>query len=166
MPIGFQDASFYSRGGRGLTIFALAIGVLGTVAFVINQGVIAGFITAVVVVVVVPGLYLLLWRPRLDVLDSGIVIVNPLSTHRLDWAAIRAVNMRWALTIYLEKGRTITVWAVPRPSKGFDAVGMRLDPYKLPDYQAQKQHEEQDFGGRVDNAALRVIQSRLDGARG
>ena len=162
MPVGFQKASFYFRTGRALTIFAIVMGVLGIVAFFINQGVAAGFITLPVVVVVVLGCYLLLWRPRLDILDEGILIVNPLSKHHLEWSAIRAVTMRWALTIYLEKGRTVTVWAVPRSSKGFDAMGMRLDPFKLPDYQAQKQHEQQDSGSRADNAALQVIQAHLD----
>ncbi len=38
-------------------------------------------------------------------------------------------------------------------------MGLRLDPFKLPDYQAQRQQEKQDFGSKADNAALRVIQS-------
>ena len=161
MPVGYQDAIFRSRSGRALTLFALAFGALGVVGFSTNQGPLAGGIATVVVVVIVLGLYLSLWRPRLEVHDSGILVVNPFSTHHLDWASVRSVEMRWALTINTDS-RRITVFAVPRPSRGFDAVGMRVDPFKLPDYQAQKQHEQQDFGSRADNAALRVIQSRLN----
>ena len=161
MAVGYQEVTFRSRSGRALTLVALAIGGLAIVGFFTNQGVLAGAITAVVVAVVISLLYLTLWRPRLEVHDSGIVIVNPFTTHRLDWNSIRSVEMSWALVIKTAT-RRITVFSVPRASRGFDAMGMRLDPFKLPDYQAQKQHEEQDFGSRAENAALLVIQSRLN----
>jgi hypothetical protein len=161
MSAGFKDARFYSRSGRILAIVVAAIGVLGVFGFFSTRGAHAGAIAALVVLIVVALLYLLLWRPRLEVRDAGVLVVNPLRSHRLDWASILSVEIRWALTITTTTG-PITVWAVPRPSRGSDPLGMRTDAYKLPDYQAEKLHEQQDGSSRVDNAALRVIQSRLN----
>ena len=160
MSAGFKDARFYSRFGRIVAIVVAAIGVLGVFGFFSTQGARAGAVAALVVLILVVLLYLLLWRPRLDVRDTGVLVVNPLRSHRLDWASILSVEMRWALTITTTTG-PITVWAVPRPSRGSAVFGMRTDPYKLPDYQAEKRHEQQDSSSRVDVAALRVIQSRL-----
>ena len=162
MAVGYQDVVFRSRLGRTLAIVALIFGVLAVIGFSTNQGPIAGGIAGLVAVIVFVGLYLSLWRPRLEVRDEGILVVNPFSTHRLEWSEVRSAEMRWALTINTEEGRRISVYAVPRSSQGADAAGMRLDPFKLPDYQAQQQHERQDFSSRADSAALRVIQSHLE----
>ena len=160
MDAGFKDVRFYSRSGRIVAIVVAAIGVLGVFEFFSTQGAFAGAVAALVVLIVIVLLYLLLWRPRLEVRDVGVLVVNPLRSHRLDWASILSVETRWALTITTTTG-VIAVWAVPRPSRGSQALGMRTDAFKLPDYEAQKLHEQQDSATRVDNAALRVIQSRL-----
>ena len=49
-----------------------------------------------------------------------------------------------------------------RPSRGADAIGMRTDLYNLPEYEAEKQHEQQDDASGASNAAMRIIQSRLN----
>ena len=162
MTTGFADVTFYSRSGRVLAVVVASIGVLGVVGFFSTRGPVGGTVALIVVVILTLGLYALLWRPRLEVHDAGVLIVNPFTSHRLEWPSILAVDMRWALTITTATG-SIAVWAVPRPSRGSDAFGVRTDTYRLPDYDAEKLHEQQDSTSRVDNAAMRVIQSRLIG---
>jgi hypothetical protein len=159
---GYKDATFYSRSGRFLTAVILAIGVLGTVEFFVNHRISAGIVATAALALVAVALYLFLWRPRLEVTDAGILVVNPLRSRRFAWTSIRSVEMRWLLTITTTSG-SVAVWAVPRQSRASDAFGMRTDMRGLPDYAAQKQHEEQDNGSGAQNAALRVIRSRLDG---
>ena len=161
MPTGYKDVTFYSRSGRMLAAVLAVIGVLGVLGFFSTDGFFAGTVAAIVLLLVGAGLWAVLWRPRLEIRDAGILVVNPFTSHRLDWSSIRSVEMRWALTIGTTS-RSITVWAVPRPSRGSAKFGMRTDAFKLPDYEAEKLHEQQDSASQVDNAALRVIQSRLN----
>jgi hypothetical protein len=56
----------------------------------------------------------MLWRPRLDVSDEGLHVVNVTQTVRIPWEALIAVDTKYALTLYTP-GRKFPVWAAPAP---------------------------------------------------
>jgi hypothetical protein len=54
------------------------------------------------------------WRPRVEVSDAGVCIVNVTRTIMIPWPALRAVETKWALTLVTEYGR-FTAWSAPAP---------------------------------------------------
>jgi hypothetical protein len=57
------------------------------------------------------------WRPRVEVSDGGVRLVNVLRTIDIPWPAITAIETRWALTLDTAYG-TYTAWAAPAPGRG------------------------------------------------
>lgn len=61
--------------------------------------------------------YALYWRPRLELGDHGIRIVNPLRTVDIPWAAIVDVHTRFAVTVVTESG-SHSCFALPAAGAG------------------------------------------------
>lgn len=161
MAAGYEDATFYSRLSRGIGVAVAVIGAIGVFAAFFNKGWASGAIVVGIWVVLAVGLYLVMWRPRLDVRDDEVVVVNPFRTHVVPWSSIDAVEIRWVLTMITNSG-SVPVWAVPRPSSATNVVGFRRDPYGMPDFNAERRHQQQDGNARSSNAAITVIEARLN----
>jgi hypothetical protein len=54
------------------------------------------------------------WRPRVEVSDSGVRLVNVTRTIDVPWPALHAVETKWALTLVTSYGR-FTAWSAPAP---------------------------------------------------
>lgn len=54
------------------------------------------------------------WRPRVEVSDAGVRVVNVTRTIRIPWPALRDVNTKWALTLDTAWGQ-YTAWSAPAP---------------------------------------------------
>ncbi|WP_315095292.1 PH domain-containing protein [uncultured Cellulomonas sp.] len=60
--------------------------------------------------------WLAFWRPRVDVTDEGVVLVNPLRTIHVPWAALIDVETQYSLTLVTPHGR-YRAWAAPGPGR-------------------------------------------------
>lgn len=58
-----------------------------------------------------------MWRPRVEVSDGGVRIVNVIRTIDVPWPAIEGVETRWALTVRTAYG-SFTAWAAPSAGRG------------------------------------------------
>ncbi|MET0866143.1 MAG: PH domain-containing protein [Nakamurella sp.] len=58
----------------------------------------------------------LFWNPRIEVDDSGVLLVNVFRSIRLPWPSIQAVDTKWALTLTTAYG-TFSAWAAPAPGR-------------------------------------------------
>jgi hypothetical protein len=55
------------------------------------------------------------WKPRVEVSDGGVVMVNILRTIHVPWPAVEAVDGRYGLQLLTAYG-AFTAWAVSAPS--------------------------------------------------
>lgn len=60
--------------------------------------------------------WLIYIRPKLELFDEGLRIVNPLRTFTLGWEKVDAIDTKYALEIFTD-GKKITVFAAPAPSR-------------------------------------------------
>lgn len=74
------------------------------------------FLTFIVTAPIVLFIYCVIQRPRLEIADEGVVLVNPLSTKRLKWGDVLYIETRFALTFHTESG-SVTSWAAIAPSR-------------------------------------------------
>lgn len=56
--------------------------------------------------------WLFLIRPKLELSDEGVRVVNPLRTFTIGWQDVREIDTRFALTFKLD-GRSVRVWVAP-----------------------------------------------------
>jgi Bacterial PH domain len=63
------------------------------------------------------GCWAMFWRPRVEVSDGGVRIVNVTRTVEVPWPAITGIETRWALTLVTAYGR-FTAWAAPASGRG------------------------------------------------
>jgi hypothetical protein len=61
-------------------------------------------------------IYLVMIRPKLKILTSHIEVINPLSTHKIPWKSISAIETKYCLTLTLQD-QTIKAWAAVAPSR-------------------------------------------------
>jgi hypothetical protein len=125
-----MHAVFRSTFGRGLTvaigvicgITAIAIAVGGNLADFLGffpwLGLLAG------------GCWAAFWRPRVEVTDGGVRIVNVTRTIDVPWPAISGIETRWALTLVTAYGK-FTAWAAPAPGRAAMRKATRVDPNQL-----------------------------------
>lgn len=60
--------------------------------------------------------YLVFWRPRVVVDDDGVLVVNPVRTVRVPWAALIDVRTQYAFTVVTPHG-LVRAWAAPGPGR-------------------------------------------------
>lgn len=72
------------------------------------------------------GCWATFWRPRVEVSDGGVRIVNVTRTIDLPWPAIEGVETRWALTLVTAYGR-FTAWAAPSAGRAPARRAARVD---------------------------------------
>jgi len=56
------------------------------------------------------------WNPRIEVDDSGVLLVNVFRSIRLPWPAIVGIDTKWALTLNKAYG-SFGAWAAPAPGR-------------------------------------------------
>ncbi len=61
------------------------------------------------------GAWALFWRPRVEVSDGGILLVNVLRTIEVPWPVFSDATPRWSLEVRTADGHW-TAWAAPRSS--------------------------------------------------
>lgn len=106
---------FSSGYGRVLTV------AMGVVAVVVVAGVAtAGDARLLVLAVTGSALvtlatWALFWRPRVEVSDGGVLVVNVLRTVEVPWPVLDRVEAGWSLVVHTATGRW-TAWAAPQGS--------------------------------------------------
>lgn len=116
--------SFVSRSGRILAV--VTVGVFGiALATTLTTFTTDGFVRGLAVFgFLTVAAYAAFWKPRLDVDENGVTVVNPFSTHRIEWGAIERIDTKWGLTFFVG-GRGISVWAAPAPGRHAAATATR-----------------------------------------
>jgi len=71
------------------------------------------------------------WRPRVEVSDGGVRLVNVLRTVDVPWPAIQLIDTKWALTLVTAYG-TFTAWAAPAPGARAAVRAGRREAAHLP----------------------------------
>jgi hypothetical protein len=56
------------------------------------------------------------WNPRIQVDESGVLLVNVFRSIRLPWPAIQSIDTKWALTLNTAYG-SFGAWAAPAPGR-------------------------------------------------
>lgn len=111
--------------GRILTGVVFALCVVGVVGF-ITVGDWRGLaLTAWPLLFAAVLVSAMFWRPRIEIADPGVTVVNVLRTWEVPWSAIERIDTRYALTLFTKTNR-IAVWAAPSPGvRGTTAIGKR-----------------------------------------
>ena len=81
------------------------------------------------VVLIVFSLY---WRPRVEVDDGGVRIVNVFRTHYISWVAIELIDTKYALTI-TALGKKYSAWGAPAPGRHSAIFASRDQGANLPE---------------------------------
>jgi Bacterial PH domain len=124
-------ATYRPSFGRALTVAIGAICAIGIVVLTAQEG-LRGFLQATPWFALGGGVcWALFWRPRVDVSDGGVRIVNVLRTIDIPWPAIQLVDTKWALTVVTAYGR-FTAWAAPSPGARGAMRSSRADVRHLP----------------------------------
>ena len=117
MARGFTSNTFVSRTNRGLALLSAF--------FVVSFGIAMGFyaygpqgyaIVAVGIAWLLLTIYFCLWRPKLEVADDSVRIVNPLRTVDIPWSTVTYVDTKFTLTIFTPFGRFPAACA-PQPGQ-------------------------------------------------
>lgn len=67
-------------------------------------------------VLVCTAAHLMFWRPKVEIGDDGILVVNPLRTIRIGWQLVEEIDTRYALTVFVA-GRKFSAWAATAPGR-------------------------------------------------
>lgn len=105
---------FRSAFGRGLTIVVAVLGGLGVVLAGAGGGLDDAVVVAPWLGLVVLASWACFWRPRVEVSDAGVTLVNVTRTITIAWPAIQDVDTQWALRLTTAYGRH-AAWAAPAP---------------------------------------------------
>jgi hypothetical protein len=107
----FRPKSGYIFAG---IVGAIFIGLFGVVAYEGNTE--ATLASAGLCSFACTSAWLIYIRPKLELFDEGVRIVNPLRTFTLGWDKVDAIDTKYALEIFTE-GKKLTVFAAPAPSR-------------------------------------------------
>lgn len=119
-PCGHSDAVpdvFRPLVGRILTVAVAVGGVLVLVLVATTGGVADAVLTLPWVALFAVACWAVYWRPRVEVSDGGIRLVNVTRTIDVPWPAVTDVETRYALTLVTCDGR-FRAWAAPAPGAG------------------------------------------------
>ncbi|WGW10575.1 PH domain-containing protein [Saxibacter everestensis] len=114
--------AFRPRFGQVLTIVMGLIAVISIAGMLGTTG-ISGFAQFGGLPLLLAALvWAVFYKPRLEVSDGELVIVNPLRTVHLVWPSIKGFETNWGMTVLSAYGK-FTAWSVPAPSRGFARPG-------------------------------------------
>jgi hypothetical protein len=115
--------SFVSRFNRILAVLIWALVVFMVVATIV--GVPGSLLTALLAGAAIALLdWIALWRPRVDVVDEGVVLLNLVRRITVPWEALIHVDTKYALTLHTP-GHAYAAWAAPAPGRAGAAVAKR-----------------------------------------
>ncbi|MFV0307995.1 MAG: PH domain-containing protein [Desertimonas sp.] len=100
--------------GRVLTAVLAVIAVIVEVWYAVGAGLADAARVAPFLAVVVFTAWMCFWRPRVEVTDAGVTLVNVLRTVSLPWPSILDVDTKWTLSLTTGYGR-FDAWAAPAP---------------------------------------------------
>jgi hypothetical protein len=112
-----MSAVFRPTFGRALTAVVGAICVVTAVITLVDGGISDLARVAPWLALVAGGCWAAFWRPRVEVSDGGVRIVNVTRTIDVPWPAIRNVETKWALKLVTAYGG-FTAWAAPSGGRG------------------------------------------------
>lgn len=122
----FAPTSYRPLFGRVLSVLSIAIVAFGLVGLVLAGDwvpLLRFSAPAAFAVVLVLATF---WRPRIDVAEHGVTVVNVFSTVQVPWPAIERVDTKYALTLYTVGGK-VSAWASPAPGRFSTQLGTRGD---------------------------------------
>jgi hypothetical protein len=112
-----MSAVFRPTFGRVLTVVVGAICVVTAVITMVDRGVSDLGRVAPWLALVAGACWAAFWRPRVEVSDGGVRIVNVTRTIDVPWPAIQNVETKWALKLVTAYGG-FTAWAAPAGGRG------------------------------------------------
>ena len=120
-----MDAVYRPAFGRVLTVVVVAI--CAVTASVMATGGFRDFRQSLPWLALVAGAcWATFWRPRVEVSDGGVRIVNVSRTIDVPWPAINGIETRWALTLVTAYGR-FSAWAAPTAGRAEARRATRAD---------------------------------------
>ncbi len=117
--------------GRMLTIAIGSICVVAAVTLLWRNGLRQFLQVAPWLALVAGACWAAFWRPRVEVSDGGVRLVNVFRTIDLPWPSIEAINTKWSLGLVTAYG-TFTAWAAPAPGVRGTVRAARSDVQRLP----------------------------------
>ncbi|ARC56299.1 hypothetical protein AS850_04315 [Frondihabitans sp. 762G35] len=115
--------SFVSRFNRILAVLIWALVVFMVVATIVGApGSLLSALLAGATIALLD--WIALWRPRVDVVDEGVVLQNLVRRITVPWEALIHVDTKYALTLHTP-GRKYAAWAAPAPGRTGAAVAKR-----------------------------------------
>ncbi len=126
-------ATVYRPGAsRVLAGAILVICAIGLIALTVDGGIggvvrYGGWVGAVAVLV-----WALFVNPRIEVDDSGVVLVNVFRTITVPWPSIQDIDTKWSLTLRTSYG-SFAAWAAPAPGRHATRDLTEQDLEHLPD---------------------------------
>ena len=83
--------------------------------------------------------YIVLYRPRIEIFDEGIRIHNPLTTTDVGWQDVDVVEAKYSAFLQLRDRKQISIWCAPTPGRyhsrtihASEIKGLNLDGYIRP----------------------------------
>ncbi len=99
----------------------------GWITLALGDGALAALRQVPLFVLLSTLVYATCWRPLVAVRPGSVLIRNVVRDVEIPWAAIAEVTTRYALTLTITDGRTISAWAAPAPSRFSTARVTRAD---------------------------------------
>lgn len=106
---------FRSTYGRVLTVATGAVAVALVVVTAVTGDVVAVVGALLPAALVTYLVWMLFWRPAVEVSDGGVQVRNVARTVHVPWTAYEGVETRYSLEVRYAGG-TVTAWAAPRSS--------------------------------------------------
>lgn len=111
-----MTTTYRSAASRVLAAAIFVIGAVGMLALGIEDGP-AGLLRYGWWVLLFAVLaWALFWNPRIQVDNSGVLLVNVFRTIRLPWPSIQEIDTKWSLTLKTAYG-SFGAWAAPAPGR-------------------------------------------------
>ena len=164
-----QTEVYASTYGRVLTVALAAVGVLvviGTASVGEPRPLALGALGSAALV---GGAWALFWRPKVEVSDGGVTVVNVIRTVHVPWPVLVEAEPGWSLVVRTT-GHRWTAWAAPRASAAGTGLRTMRARRRGPD-RAEHAPERQRATSDVVAAAITRRQDallaagHLDGAR-
>ena len=84
---------------------------------IMSRGFNASVTTLVVISALAIALYLVLYRPHLEIFDEGVRIHNPLTMIQVGWHDVDSIDARYSAVLTMKDGRRFTIWCAQAPGR-------------------------------------------------